>query len=857
MKNLLQFLMILTLIVGFVYADVTPISSIQDVTGADSDESPMVGETVTIQGRISAESWAYDNEYYFVQDEEAKWSGIMVYDADRGNTYGMEVKITGTVSEHYGMTQISDVTEFVVVDSNMVDVNPIEVTSGEIATGGENAEAYEGVLVKVVDADITNPDAGYGQWYIDDGSGEVMLDDEADYYFDPSNYETVKSVTGPLNYSFDDHKIIPRGAWDIVEGGDYVRIQRIQQVRHSALERTVIDAISDTSYMVGDTMSVKGIVTMPTGLSYAGAGIKFIFQEEGGGPWSSILSYNEDSTAYPQLFEGDLIEMTGYIEEYSTGSANMTEFFITSPINIVNFGLETPPVDTVKTGDLREPVTAEQWGNNIVVVKDAIVKDVDPGYELFSIDDGTGEILVDDDSDSLVGYPDPPVGAVFETIEGWVYHHYGSYEQMDTYKLCPLYVEDLVFGGGPPTLTDVVREPLKPTSADQVNVSLNVTTNGVIEDVNLHYRVNNGSFIKMDMTDDGEGNYTGTIYENADGAWVEYFIEAIDAEEQSSMMPADTSKKFYGYVVRDGEMQISDIQYSPWELADSPFDECPVEVSGIVTVDTSFKNLYAAYMIQDGVGEWNGITVTNVDEILSRGDEIKVYGTVKEYWDDWHFKWDNNTLIVADSIEVLSTGNDVPAAVELTTGELAANSEAYEGTLVKVSDVQVTAANQYDWSVDDGSGSILIDDDASRMAEWFANLEVGDALEYVQGPYIFSFGTYKIELRDMSDVSEGNAVDQEIHTARTFKLEQNFPNPFNPETRIYFEIPQTEMVTIAIYNVLGKKVRTLESARLSAGRYTLNWDGKNDMGATVPTGAYFYRMKAGDFIATKKMLLMK
>ena len=65
---------------------------------------------------------------------------------------------------------------------------------------------------------------------------------------------------------------------------------------------------------------------MPSGLSYAGAGVKFIFSEIGGGPWSGILSYNADSTAYPQLFEGDLIEMTGYIGEYRTAPSNMTEF---------------------------------------------------------------------------------------------------------------------------------------------------------------------------------------------------------------------------------------------------------------------------------------------------------------------------------------------------------------------------------------------------------------------------------------------------------------------------------------------------------------------------------------------------
>ena len=66
-------------------------------------------------------------------------------------------------------------------------------------------------------------------------------------------------------------------AYDIVEGGDYTRIQRVQQVRYSDLLKTPVDGVSDISYLDGDTITVKGVVTMPTGLSDAGDGIKFIF----------------------------------------------------------------------------------------------------------------------------------------------------------------------------------------------------------------------------------------------------------------------------------------------------------------------------------------------------------------------------------------------------------------------------------------------------------------------------------------------------------------------------------------------------------------------------------------------------
>ncbi len=857
MKKKLVLLLIITLILvtSGVGETITAISAIQDTTGTGSGDSPLKDQIVTISGVVSAESWAYDGKY-FVQDKSAKWSGIYVYDPDHNNAYGDSIQITGLVAEYYGLTQLKEITEYILLDSGKVVV-PVEVTSGEIATEGVNAEAYEGVLVKVGQSNITNADLGHGEWSIDDGSGEVRIDDVADYYFNPSNYTDVKSVTGPLMYSYDNTKILPRLAYDIVEGGIYTRLQRVQQVRHSDLLKSLHDADSDASYMLGDTISVTGIVTMPTGLSYAGNGIKFIFQEEEGGPWSSILSYNADSTAYPQLFEGDVIEMTGYIDEYSTGSANMTEFFITSPINILNFGVALPPVDTITTGDLRIPASAEQWGNNMVAVKNAVVMDVDPGYEMFSVDDGTGAVLVDDDSDSLGSYVDPPLGSIFSSISGWVYHHYGSHEDSTTYKLCPLYVEDMVLGSGPPQLQNVARYPSVPQSADAVEVSVDVTTNGTIDNVSILYSVDNNPYQTVVMTTSDDLAYNGSIPAQANGSWVEYFIKAIDTEEQSSMMPADTTSKKYGYSVKDGNLSISDIQYSPWLISDSPFDQCNVSLTGIVTVDTSFKNNYGAYIMQDASGPWNGIVIFGIDEVLTRGDQITVHGKVEEYNADYHFKWDNNTSILVDSFTVLSSGNELPATTEISTGELSENSEQYESVLVTVKNVAVTGVNAYDWSVDDGSGAILIDDDASSIDEWFDSLLVDTGIEFVTGPYVYSFGSYKIEIRDMNDIGMPTSVNVKSAVITEYSLKQNFPNPFNPETKIYFELPKQSKVNICIYNILGQKVRNLELSTFNAGSHILNWNGKDNSGSPVPSGTYILRMKAGNFIDTKKMMLVR
>ncbi len=102
----------------------------------------------------------------------------------------------------------------------------------------------------------------------------------------------------------------------------------------------------------------------------------------------------------------------------------------------------------------------------------------------------------------------------------------------------------------------------------------------------------------------------------------------------------------------------------------------------------------------------------------------------------------------------------------------------------------------------------------------------------------------------VDDDAGGNLPDQ-------FSLIQNYPNPFNPATIIEYNLPKRSHVTIEVYNLLGEKVKTLVDGEKSAGTYTITWDGTSLSGESVSTGVYFYRFQAGDYVETKKMLLLK
>jgi len=90
-----------------------------------------------------------------------------------------------------------------------------------------------------------------------------------------------------------------------------------------------------------------------------------------------------------------------------------------------------------------------------------------------------------------------------------------------------------------------------------------------------------------------------------------------------------------------------------------------------------------------------------------------------------------------------------------------------------------------------------------------------------------------------------------------FILQQNFPNPFNPSTKIRYQLPAISDVEIIIFDIAGRKVKTLVSKRLSAGVYEIEWDGTNRRGEAAASGLYLYRLKTGQGVKTRKMLLIR
>jgi hypothetical protein len=121
----------------------------------------------------------------------------------------------------------------------------------------------------------------------------------------------------------------------------------------------------------------------------------------------------------------------------------------------------------------------------------------------------------------------------------------------------------------------------------------------------------------------------------------------------------------------------------------------------------------------------------------------------------------------------------------------------------------------------------------------------------VSGTSLFAGTNDGVWRRPLSEMVTGVEMSS-TEVPEMFELEQNYPNPFNPSTTIKYELPRTSQVSLTVFDILGREVSVLVNDRRDAGVYEVKFDGSN-----LASGVYFYRIQAGDFTQTKRLLLLK
>jgi hypothetical protein len=162
------------------------------------------------------------------------------------------------------------------------------------------------------------------------------------------------------------------------------------------------------------------------------------------------------------------------------------------------------------------------------------------------------------------------------------------------------------------------------------------------------------------------------------------------------------------------------------------------------------------------------------------------------------------------------------------------------------------SANQIPRQVLDGGGGMWLTSSSYKLSS-----SLGQSITGTQGgttkkvytgfwnPWVVVMSPVEQEEEDLTQLP------------KEFEISQNYPNPFNPTTVIEYALPKSSDVKIKIYNILGQEVRNLVNERQEAGYKIIGWDGKDDHGMEVSSGIYFYRIVAGNFVKSKKMVLLK
>ena len=313
------------------------------------------------------------------------------------------------------------------------------------------------------------------------------------------------------------------------------------------------------------------------------------------------------------------------------------------------------------------------------------------------------------------------------------------------------------------------------------------------------------------------------------------------------------------FMLQLGAVSIYDIQYTtnPGDgTYPSPMADQDVTIQGIVTgAGYAGEKFFVCDLPEEGTGAWHGIYVYNVDpeQAPSLGDIVEISGTVSEYY--------GVTELGYVTVSVLSSGNAVPGPTSVSTLDLVVPTfaEQYEGCFVAVSNVEVTEGqNDYgEWYIDDGTGECQVDDGFFYLDEIDPPIVVspGDTFGTIKGILDYSYDLYGLNPRFPDDMMDSSNDVTEIQNGSY--IIGNYPNPFNPETTISYNIDQSTNVKVDIYNIQGKKVKTLVNEMQNAGQHKEVWDGKDDNGKSVGSGMYFFKLRTSRYDGTKRMILMK
>jgi len=663
-------------------------------------------------------------------------------------------------------------------------------------------------------------------------------------HYDGKNTYVVSDLEGETTYDFVIYPYNNSGSkidykTDGVIPSASGTTKKIEKLTIADIQKTP-DGKEGDSPLAGQVVTVEGVVTGVSSYSY--------FIQDTAAAWSGINVYDPTNTSVLKL--GNRISVTGTVAEYNS----KTEIKDVSSMTVLEESAPLPKPLSIKTGELAQ----EKYEGVLVKVSNATCTNPDLGYGEWEVDDGSGPARIDD----LMLKDFTPVQGQTYNITGVCDYSY------DNYKIEPRTMDDIRLVTTAPVIEFIGSSVLVPAADQDFVDTVKVTDNGTVVEVQLRYQVNNGDVQHVAMTQAGSDSvYAGVIPSSAytDGDKVEYWVYAKDNDGEES---ESGISGFFAGLTPIGTLKQIDSEGSL--TVDGYF----ARTGGVATVSNGvFDAKHLSVYIQDE--NFSGINVFKynaADFPVIEGHSYTVTGMLTQYNGLVEIVPEDTATGIIDNGEAT-----MPEPLEVTLAAILSSPEALEGLLLKIVNLD-TVAGTAAWpdsgynanltvTDDDGASQLTLridkdtDLDESDPPSWPQDV-VGILSQYdSKPPYLDGYQILPRSAKDLSGLT-GLPNSQKGIIPQRVTLLPAFPNPFNPSTSLRFEIPakiaNNKTVSLAIYNILGQKVKTLIAGKkLNAGKHRVKWSGLNDRGATVPSGVYFALLKISNQIWSQKLILLK
>jgi hypothetical protein len=289
----------------------------------------------------------------------------------------------------------------------------------------------------------------------------------------------------------------------------------------------------------------------------------------------------------------------------------------------------------------------------------------------------------------------------------------------------------------------------------------------------------------------------------------------------------------------------------PTELVSSP-TLSDYEVTG--AYDNAYSGLPPNFLLEQNVYGWSDqafcISKTIIKNQETIASPVLAGLDIIQYVD---FTWEDDKIFY-DAANQLLTQYDIHYVGIKILSEPTTSGQVFEW----YDDYELSDSNYYNWlygaSFDTDTLVTDADGGVGILGGEPTTLQPNETKTFYFAVAVGSSGTEMLANMQaaVQKYNQLTAVETENNLPHQFVLEQNFPNPFNPETSIKFSIPEREIVSLRVYNSLGQEVAVPIENEMEAGSYNLKFDGSN-----LSSGIYLYTIKAGNFVQTKKMILIK